>query len=108
MRLLISNLSSFVITHRNEDNSKFFIRPKSDFERELILKKEDVNSIILSIHQGSKKESDIINMMNDGDTFYTYNISDDNYTKVNVIHNDNIKTNPNRTKLDNIENLPIY
>jgi hypothetical protein len=34
MNIILTDLSSFVITGRNENNSVFYIRPKSDFETE--------------------------------------------------------------------------
>lgn len=108
--IISTNTSKFLITFRNEDNSKFYIRPKSDFERELILIEEnqdkDKQPIVTSPHEGVKDESEIIEMINSGTKFYTYNYEDKTFTKI-VEVDGHIKTESNETDVDNIDKLPL-
>lgn len=106
----LTDTSAFVITFRNEDNSKFYIRPKSDFERELVLMEEnqdkDRRPYVISPLDGVEDELTIIEMINNGVKFYTYNNEDETFT--NIIEVDgHIKSESNETDIDNIMNLPI-
>ena len=103
----LTDLSAFVLTARNKDNSEFYIRPKSDFERELELKEKNENAIVFSTaNEGIKKESEIIEMIDSGIKFYTFNEDDKTFTEV-IIVSENIKSINNKTQEDNIEKLPI-
>ena len=109
-KIRLTNGNEFVITARNEDNSMFYIRPKSDFERELELLKEnedeDKQPIVISPIEGLKNEEEIIKMMGNGVKFYTYNHLDETFTEVIEVDS-NIKTESNETDVDNIGKLPI-
>lgn len=100
----LTDASAFVITFRNEDNSEFYIRPKSDFERELELEKGKI--VYSAMHEGVKEEKIIMEMMKSGIKFYTYNYSDKTFTDV-VEVDGNIKSLLNETKEDDINNLPL-
>lgn len=89
------SLNSFVILARNENNSRFYIKPKSSFE-----------NVTISLIEGIKSESEIIQMIKSGVTFYTYNKSDETFTNVIVVDN-HIKSYLNNTKEDNIGKLPL-
>jgi hypothetical protein len=105
-----TNTSKFVLTARNEKNSMFYIRPKSDFERELELIKEntekDKHPFVSSPSEGIKSEKEIIESMDDGIKFYTYNYLNETFTEVMEIDG-NIKSKANETDIDNIGKLPL-
>lgn len=109
-KINLTDLSAFVLTSRNEKNSEFYIRPKSDFERELELLKENTDKnntpFVYSVSEGIAKEDEIIKMMKDGIKFYTYNYSNGTFTEVIEVGG-NIKSKSNGTDVDNIGKLPI-
>jgi hypothetical protein len=86
----------FVITHRNEDLTAFFIKLKSDFE-------SDSNSR----YNGFRPEKFILNKINEGVKFYTYNKKSKKYVDVKVV-DENIRSSANNTKVDNLKKLPIF
>jgi hypothetical protein len=106
----LTNASAYVIIFRNKDNSSFYIRPKSDFERELELieanEDEEVRPIVTSTTEGWKFETTIITMIGKGIKFYTYNFENKTFTEVTVVDG-NIKSIANETDNDNISNLPL-
>jgi hypothetical protein len=102
---LIITLNPFIITYKDKNGKNFHIKLQSDFIDEL--SKVNNQPFKPSESQDTITESQIINMIKNGIEFKTYNILNNDYTIVNVIQ-DNIKTNPNKTKLDNIENLPLF
>lgn len=91
----------FVITHRNVDLSAFYIKLKSDFEDEL----SGVKSY--SKYSGLRPEKFILNKINEGIKFFTYNKKSKMYTDVKVV-SENIKSLGNNTKTDNLKKLPIF
>jgi hypothetical protein len=103
----ITNGTKFVLTSRNQDNSTFYIKPKADFERELVLLEKNSHDFIFSTNEGTKPESDIVNMIQSGIEFYTYNMELKTFTKVIEVSG-HIKTVANETESDNISKLPIY
>lgn len=106
-RIVLTDTSSFVITARNEENSRFYIRPKADFIREMEGQKEDPRFIVVSTgNERFINESEIIEMIGNGTKFYTYSESENSFTDIEIV-NENIKTVKNNTTKDNIENLPI-
>lgn len=97
--ITLTDTSEYVITARNEDLSVFYIRSKSDFEKEM----KNGSSVVSFATEGCYTESDIINMMSKS-KFYTY--FNNSYTDV-VIVNANIKSIPNGTTKDNLKGLPV-
>lgn len=101
MNISLSNTSMYVITAKNTTNSRFYIRPKIDFENEIKNK-----SLVVSFsNEGAIDESNIINMISLTKLFFTYDPNHKEYTEVNVI-NGQLKSVSNTTKVDNIVNLP--
>jgi hypothetical protein len=97
-----TNTSAFVLTGRNKENSKFYIRPKSDYEREQELGE---NGFVGSnLNEGVREESKIIEMMESGKKFYTH--INKEFTPVTIV-NGNLKSIKNGTTKDNISELPI-
>ncbi len=97
----LTNTSSFVLLSRNKENSKFFIKPKSDYERLLELGE---NAFVTSPFEGVKDESKIIEMIESGKDFFTH--IDNEFTPVTVVSG-NLKSIKNGTTKDNIGELPI-
>lgn len=104
MKITLINTSIFVLIGRNENNSAFYIKPKVNFEREIILENSE-NSVISTI-EGIKSESAIVEMIQSGIEFYTYNKELETFTKVIVVDG-HVKTVANETETDNIVKLPI-
>lgn len=96
--LSITDTSSYVIRGRNKDLSKFYIQSKLDFEKEI-----KNGSLVISTTEGCYLESHIINMMSES-KFYTHN--NGTFTDVKLVDG-NIKSVPNGTTKDNLENLPV-
>lgn len=96
--ITLTDTSEYVITGRNEDLSAFYIRSKSDFEKEM----KNGSSVVSFSTEGCYTESDIINMMSKS-KFYTY--FNNSYT--DVIVDENIKSIPNGTTKDNLKELPV-
>lgn len=75
------------------------MRPKSNFEKELILKEKYKNFYAASVYEGVRTKEKIIEMINsEGINFYTYNHKNKTYTEIIISDN---------TEIDNIINLPI-
>ncbi|MBC9813917.1 hypothetical protein H9Y05_15680 [Crocinitomicaceae bacterium CZZ-1] len=107
MKITLTDLSKFVIIGRNEQNSMFYIRPKSDFIKEMEGKKTSPNYFVISTgNEGWTNESEIIKMIDDETKFYTYSYSENTFTDIEVV-NEHIRTVKNDTTKDNIESLPI-
>lgn len=104
MRIILTDTSAFVVTSRNNDNSEFYIRPKADFERELELGKGGI--VMSNFNEGWREESTIIEMINSGKKFYTYNYSDKIFTEIIEVDG-HIKSVSNETDVDNIGTLPL-
>lgn len=98
MKISITNTQEYVIIGRNQSLSAFYIKPKSDFEKEI----ENYSEVISSI-EGCYSESGVINMMSKS-KFYTYSSS--SYTKVIVVGS-HIKSTPNGTTVDNLKNFRL-
>ena len=106
-------IHEFVLTARNKTNSAFYIRPKSDFEREMF--RDERNGVIYPpnyvapIHplEGFFPESEIVRMMERGFTFWTFNSEAREFTPVRVSRGIHISSKKNRSKTDNISSLPI-
>jgi hypothetical protein len=98
MKITLTVNPDFIITGRNEDSNMFYIRPKNDFEKELLNE-----TIVVSSIEGIYSEKKIIEMM-DGSNFYTH--FNNSFTDVNESEG-NIKSVPNGTTKDNIHSLPI-
>lgn len=97
-----TDTSAFVLTARNKENSKFYIRPKADYEREIELGENGfVNS---NFNEGVREESTIIEMIESGKDFFTH--IDNEFTPVKVVSG-NLKSVKNGTTKDNIGELPI-
>lgn len=97
--ITLTDTSEYVITGRNEDLSSFYIRSKSDFEKEM----KNGSLVVSFATEGCYSESDIINMMSKS-KFYTY--FNNSYTDV-ILVNGNIKSIPNGTTKDNLKELSI-
>jgi hypothetical protein len=91
----------FVITHRNKKLSAFYIKLKSGFDGKLL---GDESS---SKYDGFRPEKFILNKINEGVKFYTYNKKTKSYIEVTIVDN-NIKSVANDTSIDNLKKLPIY
>lgn len=102
IKLVFTDTSSFVLTARNKENSRFYIRPKADFLRERELPKGEL--VISNGNEGVREESDIISMIDSGKKFFTH--LDDEFTDVTVVSG-NLKSVKNGTTKDNIEELPV-
>lgn len=100
MNILLTNLSEFVITRRNQENNNFYVRPKSD-----VITEQTNKTDVISPHEGFKTEKEIIKMIENKISFFT--LYDNSFTKVIVVNN-NIKSYRNNTMEDNIGKLPIY
>lgn len=110
--------NSFVVIGRNEINSQFCVVSKNIIERQSsyfnknIKNKKDVAECFNLFSDNILSEiilideSNIINMINLGSKFFTYDFHSDLYTKIIVAEN-NIKTKSNENKEDNISNLPL-
>jgi hypothetical protein len=99
IKINLTNISEYLITARNNNFSIFYIRPKSDFEKDI--KNETTN--ISFQNEGLCSKIDIINMMKKS-KFYTY--FNNSYTEVIKVE-ENIKSYPNNSTKDNLEELPI-
>jgi hypothetical protein len=95
--------SGFLITARNSDNSKFYVRPKSAYLRE----KELGEGAFVGggSSEGMVAESSIIEMIEDGKEFFTVN-DDDEFTVVIAVDG-HIRTIANDTEVDNIGSLSV-
>lgn len=107
MKITINTTNEFLLTFRNKDNSKFYIRPKNDHIKEI--ESNDPNFVCISaMLEGIKTESEIIQMMkNNNSKFYTYNKINNTYTEVIYDKNNELKSICNETKIDNIANLSL-
>lgn len=70
------------------------------------MKLGDGGFVYSAMNEGIKSEKEIIIRINDGINFYTFNYTDKIFTSVIVVNNQ-IKSNPNETKEDNIGKLPL-
>ena len=105
MKITFTDTSAFVLTGRNSDNSKFYIRPKADIIRENEGRKISNDFIVIStMNEGVKEENKIIGMINNGVNFYT--MYEEEFTEVNIVDG-NLKSVSNDSTIDNIVNLPI-
>lgn len=101
-KITLTDTSAFVLTARNKDNSKFYIRPKADIIKEI----ENGNGyhVFSQTAEGVYEEATIINMIEKGKDFFTH--LDNEFTPVRVV-NGNLKSIKNETTKDNINELSI-
>jgi hypothetical protein len=106
-------IHEFLLTARNKENSAFYIRPKSEFEREMFSDKRNgmvyPPNYVAPVHpqEGFFPEDEIIRMMERGFTFWTFNSEAREFTPVRVSKGKHITSKKNRSKTDNISSLPI-
>ena len=105
IKITLTDTSEFVLISRNSDNSKFYIRPKSDIIRENEGQKTSKYFMVISsTYKGVIYENKIIQMINNGVKIYT--MDGDEFTEVFVVDG-NLKSISNNTDMDNIVKLPI-
>jgi hypothetical protein len=102
-----------ILTARNKSNSVFYVRPKSDFEKEMFSDGRKgparPKNYVAPIHpfEGFREEHEIIELMNIGFTFWTFNLEAREFTPVRVSKGKHLVSKKNRSKTDNISSLPI-
>ena len=95
--------AGYVLIARNENNTEFYLRTRSDFEREM---ETGAGGFIINTSDGVRTEKEVVNMIVDGKKCYTYSAVDKTFTAVTVV-DENIKSVKNKTTLDNIASLPL-
>lgn len=91
-------IKKYIIKKKKKDNSEFKVQknlPKHWLWLRCIFEELTL------------KEWEIIFLIDLGREFYTYNKKDNSYTKV-IKRGYHIQSKSNKTKLDNIKNLPLF
>lgn len=88
------NIIGYILTKRNKDKTKYIVKYFNKTEETIEF-------------SGTHTKEVIINDIERGIKYYTKNMSNDDYTIVEVYDEKFLRSKSNEGKDDNIENLPI-